>query len=184
MLLFLDNSKVNLDFFQVFIEDIQVYSDEEGNIIYSFDSSSQSEMESKSKSKLNLNLDLNQYKFENICCKIKMIDSIISYDILTINKNFVFTTKTNFIEPSDNQFALPIFSHTYKQVNTKKLPNLIESKYTNIYTLNFKIYNLDLDLDLTDNDKIQYVIETNPETNLMRKYFITTKLSLIQKFFL
>jgi hypothetical protein len=175
MLWFLNNEKTNpngmIDFYQVFIDSTMIYSDEETNTIYSFDSNNQISSV--------LNLDISKHKSNNINCKIKIIDHIISYDIINENenKNYVFTIKTNFICPQDNQYNIPIFAHTYKKVNNKRLPNLIETKYTNIYELNFQVYNID-----TNNNQIQFVIETNPLTNEKRKYFIVPNLNLIQNY--
>ena len=165
------NDNNSLNFYQVFIENNLVYSDKDSNYIYLFNSTSSTD------SKLNLNLK--NYKCDIIECEIKIIDNIISYDILSINtdktnKNYVFMIKSNFIKPDNNQFKLPIFSYIYKSTSTKRLPNLIESNYNCVSTLNFKIYKLD------NENKIQFVIETNLLTNLTRKYFVTTSLNLIQ----
>ena len=178
-MLWLYNNKLNnnnsFDFYQIFIENNLVYDDKNENLIYSFDSTNSSN--SKSNSKLNLNFD--KYNFDNVKCEIRTIDNIISYNILSTNinennNNYVFiTTKTNFIKPSNNQFGIPIFSYTYKSTSTKRLPNLIESKYDFVSTLNFKIYKLDKE------NKIQFIIETNLLTNLTRKYFITTNLEYL-----
>ena len=164
------NSKLNdnnvINFHQIFIENNLVYSDDKLNFIYSFDSYNFD----KSTSDLNLN----NYVVENITCEIKIIDNIISYVIN--NVNYVFLIKSNFIKHDENKFNLPIFSYTYKLTSSKRLPNLIESKYDNTLNLNFKIYKLD------DENKIQFIIETNSITNVIRKYFITTDLNLIQPF--
>ena len=171
------NNNIQISFYQIFIESTIVYNDEKGNTIYSFESTNNT---NKSNQKFILNLD----NCENIECDIKIIDTIISYSILSdkkINKNFVFTMKTNFIKPSENQYNIPIFFHIYKSASTKTLPNLIESEYTFASTIKFKIYNLDTE---QNSAKIQFVIETNPLTNIIRKYFLTTNLNCIQKYFI
>lgn len=157
------------DFYQIFIENNKVYSDDESNVIYSFVSNNLNSNK--------LNFDLSKYKYNNINCKIKIIDHIISYELIDENLNYVFTTKINYICPQNNQFGLPIFLHTYKSVSTKRLPNLIETKYTNIYELNFQIYDID-----EINKEIQFVIETNPLTNIKRNYFIVSNLDCIHKY--
>ncbi len=126
-----DNNTIN--YYQVFIENNLVYTDKDSNLIYSFDSSNLSKS----------NLDLNNYTLDNLVCEIKMIDHIISYDILSStsnNTNYVFMTKSNFIKPEENKFNLPIFSHSYKLTSSKRLPNLIESEYNYTVKLNFQIY--------------------------------------------
>jgi hypothetical protein len=159
------NSINSINFFQVFIENKLVYGDKDSNLIYSFDDSSDLS---------NLNLDLNKNNKENIISEIKIIDHLISYEINNIN--YVFISKSNFIKPEENKLNLPVFSHTYKLTSTKRLPNLIESEYNSVLTLHFQIYKLD------NENKIQFIIETNPITNSIRKYFVTTNLNLIQPF--
>jgi hypothetical protein len=172
-----DNTQIN--FYQVFIENKQVYNDEKENTIYSFESTERTEQTEQTDA-----YNFKHNKYENIECDIKIIDHVISYLVLSgekKNKNFVFTMKTNFIKPTDNELNVPIFNHIYKSTSTKSLPNLIESKYCLSSTLNFKIYNLDTD---NSDTKIQFVIETNPLTNIIRKYFITTNLNSLQKYFI
>ena len=65
----------------------------------------------------------------------------------------------------------------YKKVSSKKLPNLIETKYDNVLTLNFKIYDIEI-----NKDKTQFIIESNPLTNQSRMYFITTNLDKIKNY--
>lgn len=166
-------------FYQVFVENNLVYTDD-SNIIYSFNSTELS--------KSNLNINLNNCVEDKFECDIKMIDHIISYDILSANSgsntnindngnnNFVFMTKSDFIKPEENKLNLPIFTHTYKLTSTKKLPNLIESAYDHVYKLFFQIYKLDKE------NKIQFIIETNPITNSTRKYFVSVNLDLIKTF--
>lgn len=164
------------DFFQIFTEYNLVYSDGGHNDIYSFDIVNPI---NSSNSKFNYTT----YEYDNVECEIKMIDNIISYNISNNNlntnlnnKQYVFTFKTNFVEPNDNQHKLPIFNNVYKLTNTKRLPNLIETEYNFTSTLNFEIFKLD------KNNNIQFIIETNPITNSIRKYFITTNLNLVQEF--
>jgi len=180
-MLWLYNNKFNdnntFDFYQVFIENNLVYDDKDENMIYSFNSTNLQNTQLN----LNLNIDIDKYNFDNIECEIKIIDNIISYNILSKNtnennKNYVFISKLNFIKPINNQFEIPIFSYTYKSTSTKKMPNLIESEYILSQTLNFNIYKLDKD------NKIQFIIETNLLTNSIKKYFITTNLDLINMF--
>ena len=181
MLWFLNNHKINLndtiEFYQILVDYDKIYFDDEFNAIYSLVSNNQNNQKFK--------IDLTKYKLINIDCKIKIMDHIISYNIDNQNKNenqknnYVFTAKQNFIDPINNQYGVPIFLHIYKQVSEKKLPNLIESKYTNIYELNFQIYNID-----SDNFQVQFIVETNKLTNINRKYFIVPNLNLIQKYYI
>ena len=171
-MLWLYNNKLKnglCEFYQIFTKYNLVYSDEEQNNIYSFDSVNLD----------NLKFELSDYKYENIKCDIKIISHVISYNILNENlnkKHSVFTFKTNLIEPKNNNFGIPIFNNIYKLTNSKRLPNLIETEYDFSSILDFKIYKLE------PNNNIQFVIETNPITNSTRNYFITTDLNLVQKF--
>lgn len=177
MLWFLNNPNPNpnpnntIEFYQVFTDCDKVYTDEEFNTIYSFDSTKHN------KSKFNTD-NIAQYKSTNIECKIKIIDHIISYNIEN-QKTKVFAIETNFINPINNQYGIPIFTHAYKPVSEKKLPNLMESGYTYIHNLSFEIFNME-----PDNHNAQFVIETNLSTNKKRKYFIVQDLNLIQKYFI
>lgn len=175
MLWFLNVPKTNpntlIEFYQIFVESNKVYSDEEKNIIYSFKSNNN--ICSK------FNIDLSNHKSTDIDCNIKIIDNIISYDIINKNQNYVFTNKTNFINPQDNQYNIPIFEHIYKPISVKRLPNLIESKYTYTYKLNFQVYDI-----LSDNNQVQFIVENNPLTNEKKKYFIVSNLNLMQKYYI
>lgn len=175
MLWFLNNPKTNpngmIEFYQIFADSDEVYTDEEANIIYSFNSNN-----------LKFNIDTTKYKSTNINCKIRIIDNIISYNIHNNNQqnqknNYIFTFKTNFIAPQDNQYGIPVFSHIYKSISAKRFPNLIETEYTNVCELNFQVYNIE-----TNNSQAQFIIETNSLTNEKRKYFIIQDLNLIQKY--
>lgn len=165
----LDSNKL-CDFYQIFVNCASVYSDEEHNNIYSFESIDSHNL---------FEFNFDDYIYDSIKCEIKMIDNIISYNILTPDlnkKQIVFTFKMNFIEPNNNQYKIPIFKYSYKSINTKRLPNLIETEYNFSSIFDFKIYKLD------KNNNIQFIIETNPITNLTRKYFITSDLNLINEF--
>jgi len=173
-MLWLYNNNLNqngiYEFYQIFTEYNLVYNDETQNNIYSFSTTDSQ--------KFKFNLD--NYKFDDVICEIKMIDHIISYNILNKDlnkKQCVFTYKMNFIEPNDNHYKIPIFKYVYKSTNEKRLPNLIETEYDFSSILDFKIYKLD---NLENN--IQFVVETNPLTKLTRNYFITTNLSFIDKY--
>lgn len=170
MLWFLNNPKTNpngaIEFYQIFIDSNEVYADEEANTIYSFNSNN-----------FKFNIDMTNCKSANINCKIKIMDHIISYNIENQKNDCVFTIKTNFINPQDNQYGVPIFLHMYKSVSNKRLPNLIETEYTNVYELNFQVYDIE-----PNNSQVQFIIETNQLTNEKRKYFIVSDLNLIQKY--
>lgn len=157
------------EFFQVFINSNTVYT-ENNNTIYSLESTQLSEIENNVKIK---NFDKN--KFDYYSFDIRIIDQLISYtNTNDFNQQNVFTTKMNFIEPSNNKFNLPIFNYTYKKVNKNRMPNLIDSNYNFSSTLEFKIYKI--------SDKVQFIIETNPETKIIKKYFITTDLNFIKNY--
>ena len=176
-MLWIYNNKLNqnglCEFYQIFTKYNLVYSDEGQNNIYSFDSVNLD----------NLKFELSDYKYENIKCEIKIMEHVISYNILNehLNENLnkrhsVFTFKTNLIEPKNNQYNIPIFNNIYKSTNTKRLPNLIETEYDFSSILDFKIYKLD------PNNNTQFVVESNPITNSTRNYFITTDLNLVKQF--
>lgn len=175
MLWFLNNPKTNpngmIEFYQVFTNNNEVYTDEEDNIIYSLNSNPLSNVISTK-----FNIDMTKYKSVKINCKIKIIDNIISYNIENQKTDYVFTVKTNFINPQDNQYRIPIFSNAYKSISAKRLPNLIETEYTNTYEFNFQVYDID--------SQIQFIVETNLLTNEKRKYFIVSNLNLIQKYYI
>lgn len=162
-----NNSNNLINFFQVFVSNNIVYSDYESNTIYSF-------LKTNDYSNSNLT-NLNKCKLSNFKCEIKMIDNIILYQENIMKNKKAFKFKTNFIAPQNNQFKIPIFSHNYKSVSTKKLPNLIENAYEFISVLEFEIYELE--------SQTQFIIETNPSTNSIRKYFITKNLENIKKYF-
>ena len=175
MLLFLNNQNPNanpngtIEFYQVFVDSDKVYTDEEDNAIYSLNSTNLTDL-----TNTKFNIDLSKYKSTNTNYKIKIIDHIISYNMENQKTNYVFTVKTNFIDPQDNQYSVPIFLHAYKSIGAKRLPNLIETEYTNTYELNFQVYEVD--------NQVQFIIETNLLSNKKRKYFITHDLNLIQKY--
>ncbi len=157
-------SNANVDFYQVFIDSKIVY-DENNNVIYSFESES-----------TNLPIIKNLEKIEciNKTFTIKIIDQLISYTDNTNNLTNVFTHRMNFIEPSKNKYNSPIFNFTYKKVNNNRMPNLINSSYNFISNLSFKIYKF--------SDKVQFIIETNPETNVQKNYWVLTDLNLLKDF--
>jgi hypothetical protein len=158
------NTEPIISFYQVFFSNNKVYSDD-NNIIYNFDYLEDSEyFESNTKNIKNFNL-----KF-----KIKILDNLISYTNMTNNETFVFSNQMKFINPNDNDYAIPIFKHSYKKVNTNKMPNLIESNYNMLCELDFLIYDI--------NKNIQIVVETNLLNNTVKKYFITNNLNLIKNF--
>lgn len=177
MLWFLNNFNSNsndmIKFYQVFIDSNEVYSDCDKNIIYSFNS-----INSTNLNNLKFNIDLTKHETKNINCKIKIIDNIISYEIINENKNYVFSTKSDFTKPENDTYGIPIFSHMYKSTSVKRLPNLIETKYTNVYELNFEIYNIE-----SNDNKVQFIVETNLSTNEKRKYFIIENLDYMKKYF-
>jgi hypothetical protein len=162
-----DNDNKQIEFYQLFIKNDIVYDDKEGNTIYSFE-------ENNINLNINDKLNLTNYKYTNIICEIKIIDHIIAYTLISNNKNYVFSTKMNFINPNESDLNIPIFNYTYKQINKNRLPNLIESQYNLSTTLEFKIYNL--------NQNVQFIIETNPITNSIKQYFITKNLNSIKNF--
>jgi len=164
------NTKLNtnFDFYQVFVDSKIVYN-QDNNIIYSF------EVDKNDPNIIfNKSLDLNKIKCKDICFDIKIKDQIISYTNDKTNEKSVFSSKMNFIEQSDNKYKLPIFFFSYKKVNKNRMPNLTNTNYNLSTKLFFKIYKI--------NDNIQYIIETNPLTNIQKKYWITTELNLLNNY--
>lgn len=153
-----------VEFYQIFINNKLVY-DKDDNKIYSFIDENNTDENNK--------LILDKYKFTKLVYDIKIIDQLISF-IDKDNKSYVFSIKTNFIKSQDNQFNIPIFHFSYKQVNSTKFPNLIDSQYSNSVKLEFIIY--------TINNDVQFIIETNLKTNIEKKYFITKNLDSIKNF--
>lgn len=154
------------DFFQVFVN---------SNIIYSCDNNTIYSLETSETDKNVKTETFEENKYDNYSFDIKIIDQLISYtNINNPNEQIVFTSKMNFIELSNNKLNLPIFNFTYKKVNKNRMPNLIDSNYNFSSTLEFKIYKI--------SDKVQFIVETNPTTKAIKKYFITTDLNLIKKY--
>lgn len=172
MLFFLNNEQLlndSINFHQIFFDYKLIDLDDEYNKIYFFDSFSESKKN---------NINILNHKLKIIDCKIKIIDNLISYETNSLDKNYIFSFKTKFINNIENKFELPIFLHVYKYVNSKRFPNILEKDYHEIHSLNFKIYDLENSKDI----KIQYIIETNILTNFVRKYFITTNLNSIENY--
>lgn len=166
------NSSEIINFYQIFVSSELVYNDNENNTIYSLESS---------KNKNVCDVKINYSEHDDIVCDVKIIDNIISYDLkytnnIEKNEKYVFMFKSQNINEFDyNKENNLSFFHNYKVINTKRLPNLIESEYNFCSTLNFQIYNL-------EKNKVQFIIETNPTTNSVKKYFITTEPNLIKKY--
>lgn len=153
-----------IDFYQVFVgAEIEFQNDK--NTIYS--------LESNELNKILTIKNIDKIKYIQHTFTIRIIEHLISY-IDNSNNEIVFSFQMNFIEPSTNEYNLPIFNFTYKKVNNNRMPNLIETNYNFYNTLEFKIYNI--------SDKIQFIIETNPESKIIKKYFVTTDLNLIKDF--
>ena len=155
-----------IDFYQVFVS-TGIEFQNNNNTIYSLESNDANKITTI------VNIDENKYSQYTHKYTIRIIDQIISY-IDNSNKQNVFSFKMNFIEPSTNKYNLPIFNFVYKKVNNNRMPNLIETNYNFCSTLEFKIYKI--------SDKIQFIIETNPETEIIKKYFVTTDLNLIKDY--
>jgi hypothetical protein len=151
-----------IDFYQVFIDSNIEYNDNK-NIIYSFESSNLPNIK-----------NLKKIECINKSYTIKTMDQLISYTDIIDNKTIVFSHKMKFIEPSNNKLNIPIFNFSYKNVNNNRMPNLIDSSYNFISNLTFQIYKF--------SDKVQFIIETNPETNITKKYWITLELSLLNNY--
>lgn len=165
MLWIYNNYNINetINFYQVFVNCELVYKNDY-DLIYSLNR------------KKTTNIELGEFKHEIVICDVKMVDNIISYDLKYIdgiekNTKNVFTYKTDCVEKKNNNIT---FLHNYKKISVKRMPNLIDNEYNFNSELNFKIYNFE--------KNIQFVIETNPITNIEKKYFISTDLNLISKY--
>lgn len=157
------------EFFQVFINSNNVYT-ENNNTIYCLESTQLAEIKNNVKIK-----NFDKIKFDYYSFDIKIMDQLISYtNTNDSNKQNVFMSKMNFIEPSNNKLNLPIFNYTYKKVNKNRMPYLIDSNYIFSSTLEFKIYKI--------SNTVQFVVETNPSTKIIKKYFITTDLNFIKNY--
>lgn len=167
MLWIYNKENTNIDFFQIFIGSNTVYEND-NNTIYSLESDLTNNFEIKNIDKI----DCDEYIFI-----IRIIDQLISFIDASdgkLNNQTVFTTKMNFIDPTSNKFNLPIFNFTYKKVNNNRMPNLLENNYNFYSKLHFKIYKI--------SNNIQYIIETNHETKIIKKYFITNNLNLLNNY--
>lgn len=163
------NNIIDFEFFQVFMNSNIVY-DDDNNTIYSL------ETINTEQNNIENDINVNKIKCDEYLFDIKIIDNLISYtSINNSNQQLVFTFKMNFIKPTENELNLPIFNFTYKKVNKKRMPNLIDSHYNFYSSLKFKIFKI--------NDKVQFIIETNPNDKFsIKKYFITTDLNLIKNY--
>jgi hypothetical protein len=159
-----NKDNIFIDFYQVFI-DTQIEFQNDSNTIYS--------LESTDLNKILPIKNIDKFICSQYTFTIRIIDQLISY-IDNSNEQIVFSSKMNFIAPSNNKYNLPIFNFTYKKVNNNRMPNLIETNYNFYDILDFKIYKI--------SDKIQFIIETNPKTKIIKKYFITANLDLISDF--
>ena len=157
-----DNNFIN--FYQVFVGTENSF-DSNNNTIYSLESN---------KTSIIRNIDKIVYVEYTYTFTIKIIDQLISYNDYKSNEENVFSFKMNFIDPSTNEYKLPIFNFTYKKINNNRMPNLIETNYNFYNTLELKIRKI--------SDKVQFIIETNPKTKIIKKYFVTTDLNLIKDF--
>jgi hypothetical protein len=153
-----------IDFYQVFVNS-KIELETDSNTIYSLEST---DTDKTSLIVNNNKIICSRYKFT-----IRIIDQLISY-IDDTNGQTVFSFKMNFSDPSTNKYNLPIFNFTYKKVNNNRMPNLIQTHYNFSNTLEFDIYKI--------SDKIQYIIETNPSTKIIKKYFVTTNLDLVDEY--
>jgi hypothetical protein len=165
------------DFFQVFVDSNIVYN-ENNNSIYSLGSIEISDKIPVEISNVNNNTkikNLDKIKYDYYSFDIRIMDQIISYTFTdNSDQQIVFSSKMNFIEPSNNKLNLPIFNFTYKKVNKNRMPNLINSNYNFSSTLEFKIFKI--------SNQVQFIIETNPTTKIIKKYFITTDLDYIKNY--
>ena len=154
-----------INFYQVFV-DGKIEFENNKNTIYSLGSNIPNISDI-------YNIPIDQFKSTNYKFTIRIIDQLISFDDQT-NLQTVFSFKMNFKDPSTNKYNLPIFNYTYKKVNNNRMPNLIESNYNFYKTLEFKIYKI--------NDQVQFIIETDPETKIIKKYFTSTNLNLLDDY--
>ena len=162
--LFNNNNDNEFSFYQVFLDYNIVYN-ENNNIIFSLESS-----------KTNGINNLNNYKCTEINMEVKQLDNLILYINKSTEKNetYIFETKMKFSKPSENKYNAPIFNLSYKKANKHKMPNLIDSYYSFNKTLLFKIFQL--------NNNVLFVIETDPVTNIQKKYWIVTELNFLNNY--
>jgi len=107
---------------------------------------------------------------------IKILDQLISYTNNKTNETNVFSFKMNFIEPNKTNNLLPTFHCIYKSVNKNRMPLLINSNYNFTYNLDFEIYKI--------KNEIIYIIESNPITNIRKKYLLVTDLNVLNNYFI
>ena len=141
------------DFYQVFV-DYEIEFHNLNNTIYCLESNTK---------KIDIE---NNYDKNNFLVRIK--DHLISYS--NDQGQIVFSYKMNMCL-DENKPNLLIFNYKYKKTISEKMPNLNKKEYDVNNTYEFKIYKI--------NEKIQYIIETNTETEIIRKYFLTTELNLV-----
>lgn len=175
------------EFYQVFIDSKLVY-DNDSNQIFSLGNPTDNDTDSLIKKIISNNSinPINPIKF-NI--GVKILDQLIMYTY-TFEPNFkpdsifnpnsyspdVFSFKMNFIPPTaqSNEFGAPMFSFSYKKVNSNRMPNLIESQYNFNANLDLHVYNID--------KNIQLVIENDTLTNTSKKYWVTNNKKILYDF--
>lgn len=161
------NNDSTYSFYQIF-ENSNLVWESNLDTIYCFDNNL-TELNKKIKSP-----NFQSYPVESVDIIVKSIDQIIEYIRLDNNKNWVFSYKTNFIKPSDNDLSLPIFNFNYKLVDSHRMPNLIETAYNWIYRLNMSVYTID--------SNSLYIIENNLITKQIKKYWVVKNLNTTKNF--
>lgn len=163
MLWLYNNDLKFCNFYQIFSNSNIVYNSG-SNQIYSLLNDTEN-----NNNNLLLNIKPDKWIFE-----IKIIDQIISYHNIKTKITNTFSFKNEFIDPSNNEYKLPIFNFSYKNVNNNRMPNLIETNYSVSKKLDFDIYKI--------NSNLLYIIETDYETKIIRKYWISSDIKLIKNY--
>lgn len=164
----------DINFYQVFLNSSKVYN-ENNNQIYSLEYDQNTQLNKfEQMSSIYINKKICEMEPITINFAIKILDQLISYTNLSNNETNVFTQKMNFIPPNKNSCNVPIFNYSYKKVNSTRMPNLIETQYNFASELNFKIYNI--------NKNVQYIIETN--NDIVKKYWVCTDVELLNNMIL
>lgn len=172
------NLNQKIDFYQIFINCKLIYSDFDKNAIYSISSDNTSYHSTQQNV---LNIELDKLKYDTVSCQIKIVADKISYNFTNyvkseknIGTNQVFTFRSSCVKKTDGEHPNIIYHHNYKKTNVKEMPNLLKNKYDFNNMLNFKIYNLE--------KNVQLIIETDPKTNVEKIYFISSDINSVSKY--
>lgn len=138
------------------------------NLLYKFNNIS---INAETNKTLQIENELEKYKNYVLDLEIKMKGNYISYLNKSTNQLYTFSKLEDFIDESNNELKLPLFTYVYNKISDNKIPNIL-SKYYDFYYphINFNIYKI--------NDDTLFVIEKS--NNNIKKYIINKNIEALQ----